>query len=208
MCFFCSLKSTVLPDVGDKSALFVPEVAFESGNINLSLVRKPVARALGRNMALLATLVISISYAAAAGSEAGSEASGFSITLVGASSPLVFPEGFLAGLVGVHLVVAAVDLLLGRRGRLRVCAEKPMDDYKHLPIKEGRAWTMPFNASSDRIYHSKCTLVFDTHSTDCFQVVRDLLDLPLGHLLRPTALFYEPMWPYHLTKRRRHGPAL
>jgi len=120
MCFFCSLKSTVLPD---KSALFFPEVAFESGNINLSLVRKPVARALGRNMALLATLVISISYAAAAGSEAGSEASGFSITLVGASSRLVFPEGFLAGLVGVHLVAAAVDLLLGRRGRLRVCRD-------------------------------------------------------------------------------------
>ena len=113
--------------------------------------------------------MISISYAAAAGSEAGSEASGFSITLVGASSPLVFPEGFLAGLVGVHLVAAAVDLLLGRRGRLRVCAGIPMDDYKHLPPKEGRAWTMPFNASSDRIYHSKCTLVFDAHSTDCFK---------------------------------------
>jgi len=130
-------------------------------------------------------LVISISYAAAAGSEAGSEVSGFSITLVGASSPLVFPEGFLAGLVGVHLA-AAVDLLLGRRGRLRVCAG---DTYGHLPPKEGRAWTMPFNASSDRIYHSKCNLVFDAHSIDCFQVVRDLMDLPLGHLLRPTALF-------------------
>ena len=85
--------------------------------------------------------MISISYAAAAGSEAGSEVSGFSITLVGASSPLVFPEGFLAGLVGVHLA-AAVDLLLGRRGRLRVCAGIPMDDYKHVPPKEGRAWTM------------------------------------------------------------------
>jgi len=90
----------------------------------------------------LFVLVISISYAAAAGSEAGFEAIGFSITLVGASSPLVFPEGFLAGLVGVHLVAAAVDLLLGRRGRLRVCAGIPMDDDKHLPPKEGRAWTM------------------------------------------------------------------